>query len=613
MPGEPALVAALEARLTKFESQLKEAGKIAEREVSKIEGRFSKMNPGSSFLTGFAKAAIGAFSLERALSGVINTIQTVGKIGDVAARVGITAEQLQELQFALRQSGGEAAQAAPALERFSVAVSKAASGGGPLARFLRDNNVALTDQNGKLRSNAELLSELANLIKNAATPQERLNIAVQFFGRDAGPAMVTALSNGSAGLVKLANDARDAGAVLRNEMVKEAQELNDKWDKLVDSFTKKGQSAIIAGVRTVGEFLDKLDQWATKVLPILKAINQFNPVQLGLNAAGLGEGTDFDQRFHFGDGLAKGPTRFTVTPDPNRRTNTQSLGKSAGIDAFGREIAQVQKSIAVMEAETAAIDQGAVARDKAKIVAELETAAKAANTAAGMKNTEVTAEQREKIEEVAAAYEKARAASEAANGPLRTFAREAADVNKQLQEAVVGGLKGFEDALIGVIQGTKDAKTAFRDMANAIIADLLRIAIRSLITSQIAKALGAFIPGFGGGGMPISFPGRASGGPVSAGSPYMVGERGPELFVPRTVGNIVPNGGLRGGGTTPSVVIENHGVSIVPGRITADEVRLIASQVVAEKTPRLVAAEIANPNSATAKSLHRNTTSERRR
>jgi hypothetical protein len=41
---------------------------------------------------------------------------------------------------------------------------------------------------------------------------------------------------------------------------------------------------------------------------------------------------------------------------------------------------------------------------------------------------------------------------------------------------------------------------------------------------------------------------RAVGGPVSAGSPYVVGERGPELFVPSAAGTIVPNGA--GGGTT---------------------------------------------------------------
>ena len=40
--------------------------------------------------------------------------------------------------------------------------------------------------------------------------------------------------------------------------------------------------------------------------------------------------------------------------------------------------------------------------------------------------------------------------------------------------------------------------------------------------------------------------GRAMGGPVSAGSPYLVGEKGPELFIPNSSGNIAPNSSLGG-------------------------------------------------------------------
>jgi hypothetical protein len=40
----------------------------------------------------------------------------------------------------------------------------------------------------------------------------------------------------------------------------------------------------------------------------------------------------------------------------------------------------------------------------------------------------------------------------------------------------------------------------------------------------------------------FTIPARASGGPVSAGQPYMVGERGPERFIPSTNGTILPSG-----------------------------------------------------------------------
>jgi len=71
--------------------------------------------------------------------------------------------------------------------------------------------------------------------------------------------------------------------------------------------------------------------------------------------------------------------------------------------------------------------------------------------------------------------------------------------------------------------------------------------------------IGNAIKDFGGSiakkafsGVSSILPGRASGGPVSAGMPYMVGEKGPELFVPSSSGGIVPNNRL-GGGTTVNI------------------------------------------------------------
>jgi hypothetical protein len=60
-----------------------------------------------------------------------------------------------------------------------------------------------------------------------------------------------------------------------------------------------------------------------------------------------------------------------------------------------------------------------------------------------------------------------------------------------------------------------------------------------------AMAAGQFI-NFAASAMATGWKGfgtRAAGGPVSAGSPYLVGERGPELFVPSRSGTIAPNGG----------------------------------------------------------------------
>lgn len=82
-----------------------------------------------------------------------------------------------------------------------------------------------------------------------------------------------------------------------------------------------------------------------------------------------------------------------------------------------------------------------------------------------------------------------------------------------------------------------------REMLRGMAQDFLQIAFRSAITEPLGKWVGGMFTGMFGGG-------KATGGPVSAGTAYMVGEKGPELFVPSTAGRIETNASLgKGGGT----------------------------------------------------------------
>jgi lambda family phage tail tape measure protein len=102
--------------------------------------------------------------------------------------------------------------------------------------------------------------------------------------------------------------------------------------------------------------------------------------------------------------------------------------------------------------------------------------------------------------------------------------------------------RGMEDLIVNFV---RTGKLSLKDFANSIIETFVRIQAQRLIGGLFGGATGA-------GGIfsaLIGPPGRALGGPVSANSPYMVGERGPELFVPRSAGNIIPNNQL--GASTP--------------------------------------------------------------
>lgn len=123
---------------------------------------------------------------------------------------------------------------------------------------------------------------------------------------------------------------------------------------------------------------------------------------------------------------------------------------------------------------------------------------------------------------------------------------------KELERAVRGWGNQFTDTLADAVM---TGKLRFSDLANSVIRDLLRMQIQQSITGPLFKGLQAGMKNFWGTATPTPTPipePKANGGPVSANSLYMVGERGPELFVPQTNGTIVPNGG---GGTNLTLVV----------------------------------------------------------
>ena len=104
----------------------------------------------------------------------------------------------------------------------------------------------------------------------------------------------------------------------------------------------------------------------------------------------------------------------------------------------------------------------------------------------------------------------------------------------------------------------RGGKNSFKDLARSIIQDLIAIQMKA----QAMRFLNSAFMMMSGGNPAsssqysldftgIKLGGRASGGPVSANNPYVVGENGPELFMPNKSGSIIPNHAMSSmGGTT---------------------------------------------------------------
>jgi hypothetical protein len=138
--------------------------------------------------------------------------------------------------------------------------------------------------------------------------------------------------------------------------------------------------------------------------------------------------------------------------------------------------------------------------------------------------------------------------------------------------------KSMEDAFMSIMDGTATAKDAFKSMARSIIAELYRVLVVQRMVASITGAMG-----FGGGKgtnfLTSLFGGfRAQGGSVQAGKSYVVGERGPEMFVPSTSGRIQPNGAMGGGGQTINVV-QNINVSTGVQQTVRTEIKQLMPQI----------------------------------
>lgn len=111
---------------------------------------------------------------------------------------------------------------------------------------------------------------------------------------------------------------------------------------------------------------------------------------------------------------------------------------------------------------------------------------------------------------------------------------------------------GAFDGISAIIDKTKSASDAMKDFARSIAKAALQAAL--LGSGPLGGLFGAAAVGGGPGGLFGALLGgifgRAGGGGVSSQMPYLVGERGPELFIPQTAGRIAANQNISGGSVT---------------------------------------------------------------
>lgn len=128
------------------------------------------------------------------------------------------------------------------------------------------------------------------------------------------------------------------------------------------------------------------------------------------------------------------------------------------------------------------------------------------------------------------------------------FAQDCTDMGKVFDKEVIDIFERAGGTLErGLLQAIRRGKLGFdelRQIALSVLDQIAQQAIRTLFHGPDISGFFDKIPRFP---VPdfLGLPGRATGGPVAPGRGYVVGERGPELFVPTSAGRIEPAAGGR--------------------------------------------------------------------
>ena len=135
------------------------------------------------------------------------------------------------------------------------------------------------------------------------------------------------------------------------------------------------------------------------------------------------------------------------------------------------------------------------------------------------------------------------------------FARDVAEMRAQLEGPLAAGADRAGHALEhALLRAVRTGEIGFEDLKRVALSAMAEIAAATM-RGGIASLSGAQGSSQAGGliavaaqllGAAVGAPGRATGGPVAPGRAYLVGERGPELFVPTASGRVEASGA--GGG-----------------------------------------------------------------
>lgn len=264
-----------------------------------VGGLAGSLGPLGSGLSALGPMGIGIAAGLAAASAALAVLYTKGKealafaddIGDVAAKLKITGEQLQEVRFAFN-GVLDPQQVDDGLTTFSKNIGLAQAGNEKALKSFKALHVELKDGDGRWKSNIALLSDVVDHIAALESPEEQLAITTRLLG-DGWADAIDVLRDGSPVFKEAADRLREMDGLISDDDIAKAGQFQQVLDdlavvikaQLVRGFLEVAPQ-IVEFTRMVGENLPKLVRGAADVVKWLSD-NIVTLAEVAATAAGV--------------------------------------------------------------------------------------------------------------------------------------------------------------------------------------------------------------------------------------------------------------------------------------------------------------------------------------
>ena len=573
----------LRANTSAFSTGMTKAAGKSERASARITESFAKIGPALGLAAAAAATAISVL--------VKRQIDVADKMSKMSQSVGLSVESLSRLSFAAELSDINLDTLGARLTNLNRRAKEGARGVKTYQLAFDTLGVSLKDSSGKLRGTEELLLDIADKFKAMEDGTLKSALATDIFS-NAGVAMLPFLNQGSEGIKELGEEGRLLGQILSEDAALAAEQFNDNLNRLGKVITGVGNNIAASLLPMMVNLTDGMVNYAKEGNKVKKLSERIAGVIFKIAQTFIALNTTIQVAVQGIKGLGiafiellRVPFTFSMEETKVALDNTRTAMENAAVtgalrlqalgESFTSFATKAKKALGEDDGATGAIKKFGVATKKliANLRMQIETFGLSAVALAAYKaavdgateaeirlaaNLQITLDiltERAKLlkKAVESIAPEVATAQEEFQGFLGSIGLTFEVMKKgvfgveQYNKVLRGTGKemtGLEAIGLTLQQGMKNVfgaalrgAKAFGKAVKQVIIALAKMIIKLLII----KALNFFFPGSGDAFGKISGAlGFQHGGRPKIGQVALVGEGGPELFIPDIAGTIAP-------------------------------------------------------------------------